>query len=142
MGFEKNLNINASHKELKYRPLLVDLDKAYSRIEFVNLCRSSLGIFSNSSDSFLQMCNDIGINKRHLNFIVTKLCTIIIRTTYYIFCIRNKPWGQPELLSYYYHCSILCNDFSVSYACSLRPAKYKLPVSEIYICRFGNILMK
>ena len=47
--------------------------------------------YGNSSDSFLQMCNDIGIDTHHLNFIVTKLFTIIIRTTYYIFCMRNKP---------------------------------------------------
>ena len=100
MGFETNLNVNVSRKMLKYRPLLVDLDKAHDREEFMNLCISSLGIFGNSSGSFLQMCNDTGIDKHHLNFIVTKLSTIIIRTTYYIFCIRNKPRSQPELLNY------------------------------------------
>ena len=78
VGFETNLKINASCKKLKYRPLLVDLDKAYDRIEFVNLCISSHGTFGNSLDSFLQMCNDIGIDKHHLNFIVTKLSTTII----------------------------------------------------------------
>ena len=69
-------------------------------IEFVNLSISSFGIFGNSSYSFLQICDDIGIDKHHLNFIVTKLSTIIIRTTSYIFCMRNNPWSQPELLSY------------------------------------------
>ena len=64
VSFETNLNINASRKELKYRPLQVDLDKAYDRIKFVNLCISSLGIFGNSSDSFLQVCHDIGIDKQ------------------------------------------------------------------------------
>ena len=142
MGFETNLSINASRKELKYRPLLVDLDQAYDRIKFVNRCISSLGIFGNSSDFFLQICNDIGIDKHHLKFIVTKLSTTIIRTTYYIFCMRNKQWGQPELLNYYYHCSILCSDFSNRYACSLKPAKYKLTVSEICITRFNNVFMK
>ena len=29
-----------------------------------------------------------------------KKTTIIIRTTYYNFCTRNKPWTDPELLSY------------------------------------------
>ena len=100
MGFETNLSINASRKELKYRPLLVDLDKACDRIKFVNLCISFLGIFGNSLDSFFQMSNDTGIEKHHLNSIVTKLSTMIIRTTYYVFCMRNKPWGQPELLNY------------------------------------------
>ena len=100
MGFETNLSTNASRKKLKYCPLLVDLDKAYDRIEFVNLRISSLGIFGNASDSFLQMCNEIGIDKHHFNFIVTKLSTVIIRTTYYLFCMRNKPWSQSDLLNY------------------------------------------
>ena len=141
-SFKKSYYIHASRKKLKYRPLLVDLEKAYDRIEFVNPCISSHSIYGNSSEPFLQMCNDIGIDKNHLNFIVTTLSTIIIRPTYYIFCMRNKPWSQPELLNYKYHHSILCIDFSISYACSLKPAKYKLPVSEICICRFNIILMK
>ena len=78
LGFEANLNNNASRKKLKYHPLLLDLDEAYDKIEFVNLCISSLGVFGTSSDSFLQMCNDIDIDKNHLNLIVTKLSTIII----------------------------------------------------------------
>ena len=130
-------------RNLSIRPLQVDLDKAYDRLKFANLCISSLGIFGNSPDSFLQMCHDIGIDKHHLNFIVTKLSTIIIRTTYYIFCMRNKPWGQPELLTInIIDCSILCSDFSDSYECSLKQAKYKLPVSEICICSGNGILMK
>ena len=36
----------------------------------------------------------------YTNYIITKLSTIIIRTTYYIFCMRNKPWTNPDLLSY------------------------------------------
>jgi len=100
LGFEANLKINPSRKKLKHHPFLVDLDKAYGRIEFVNLRTSSLSIFGNSLDSFLQMCNDIGIDKHHLNFIVIKLSTIIIRTTYCVLCMRNKPWSQPELLNY------------------------------------------
>jgi len=72
VGFETNLNINASRKKLKYRPLLVDLDKTIDRIEFVNLFISSLRIFGNSSEPLLQMCNDIGIDKHHLNFILQR----------------------------------------------------------------------
>ena len=40
VGFETNLNINASRKELKYRPLQVDLDKAYDRIKISVLAPS------------------------------------------------------------------------------------------------------
>ena len=100
VGFETNLDNNAHRKELKYRPLLTDLAKDYNKIEFVNLCISCLGIFGNSSDSFLQMCNERGIENHDLRFIISKLSTIIIRTTYYIFCMRNKAWCDPEILNY------------------------------------------
>lgn len=41
-----------------------------------------------------------------------------------------------RLLNYWYHVSILCTDFSITFAYSLKPTEYKLPFSEIYICRF------
>ena len=82
MGFETNLDNNAHRKELKHRPLLTDLAKDYNKIKFVNLCISCLGILGNSSDSFLQMYNERGIENHDLRFIISKLSTIIIRTTY------------------------------------------------------------
>ena len=100
MGFETNLNNNASRKELKYHPLLTDLANDYKQIKVINLSISSLGIFGNCSDSFLKLCMERGINNGDLNFIISKICNIIIRSTYYIFCMRNKPWPDPELLSY------------------------------------------
>ena len=33
------------------------------------------------------------------NFIVDWTINMCIRTTYYIFCMQNKVWGNPELLS-------------------------------------------
>ena len=85
VGFETNLSNNTRRKELKYLSLLTDLSSDYHTIEFVNLSMSCLGIFGQSSDSFLKMCTELGFENHHLNFIVSKLSTIIIRTTYYIF---------------------------------------------------------
>ena len=100
VGFETNLNNNTRRKELKYHSLLTDLSSDYHTIEFVNLSMSCLGIFGQSSVSFLKICTELDFDNHHLNFIVSKLSTIIIRTTYYIFCMRNKSWCNPELLSY------------------------------------------
>ena len=91
MGFETNLDINSQRKEEKYRPLLKDLNCDYRQVQFVNLSTSCLGIFGQSSDFFLEMCKRIGIDQSHLNYISNKISSIIIRTTYYIFCSRNKP---------------------------------------------------
>ena len=100
VGFETNLDNNADRKFSKYRYLPNDLTSKYRHVEFVNLSIGSLGIFGQSCDSFIQMCSDLTIDKAHTNYIITKLSTIIIRTTYYIFCMRNKPWTNPDLLSY------------------------------------------
>ena len=100
VGFETNLDNNADRKFSKYRYLMNDLTSKYRHVKFVNLSIGSLGIFGQSSDSFIQMCSDLTIDKAHTNYIITKLSTIIIRTTYYIFCMRNKPWTNPDLLSY------------------------------------------
>lgn len=54
-----------------------------------------LGILLN-----LSMCNDLDIDKKHLNYILQKVTTIIIRFIYYIFCMRNKIWTNPDLLVY------------------------------------------
>ena len=100
VGFETNLNNNASRKFEKYRYLLHDLESKYRYVKFVNLSISSLGIFGQSCNSFIQMCTDLSINTGHTTYIITKLTNIIIRTTYYIFCMRNKPWTNPDLLLY------------------------------------------
>ena len=87
-------------KFTKYRYLLNDLASKHRRVKFVELSIGSLVIFGQSCDSFIQMCSDLTIDKAHANYIITKLTTIIIRTTYYIFCMRNKPWTNPDRLSY------------------------------------------
>ena len=85
VGFKTNLYDNADRKFTKYRYLLNDLTSKYRHVKFVNLSIGSLGIFGKYSDSFIQMCSDLTIDKAHTNYIITKLSTIIIRTTYYIF---------------------------------------------------------
>ena len=100
VGFETNLNTNTRCKELKYRPLLTDLANDYTQVKFINLTISCLGIFGNSSDSFLKLWMERGFSNSDLNFIISKISTTTIRSTYFIFCTRKKPWSNPELLSY------------------------------------------
>ena len=92
VGFKTNLNNNTRRKELKYRSLLTDLRNDYHTIEFINLSMSCAGIFGQSSHSFLRMCIELGFDNYHLNFIISKLSTIIIHTTYdiYIFIVYEK----------------------------------------------------
>ena len=100
VGFEINLANNAHRKELKYHSLITDLANEYHSEEFINLSISCLGIFGQSSESFLNMCTELGFDNQHIHFTISKLPAIAIRTTCYIFCMRNKPWCNPELLNY------------------------------------------
>ena len=38
------------------------------------------------------------LSMKTLNFIVNRKINVCIRTTYYIFCMRNKEWKNPKLL--------------------------------------------
>ena len=41
---------------------------------------------------FLDMMNDIAIDKKQPLYIIKKMINIAIRATYYIFCFRNRNW--------------------------------------------------
>ena len=100
VGFDTNINLNAERKKDKYMQLTRDLSSKYRSVNFINLSISSLGVFGKSCNSFIAMCNDLNIDKQNLNYALRKLTAIIIRSTYYIFCMRNKPWTNPDLLTY------------------------------------------
>ena len=100
VGFETNLEVNAERKRAKYQSLVENLKSKYKDVNFVNLSISSLGIFGPSCSSFIEMCDALSVDVGHRRYLISKLCNTIIRTTYYIFCRRNKPWDSPEILSF------------------------------------------
>ena len=97
VGFETNVDNNASRKYEKYRSLKQELSSIYNEVKYINV--SILDIFGNSCDAYVQLYNDLDSDKKRLKYILKKLITIIIRTTY-IICVRNKPWTNPDLLTY------------------------------------------
>ena len=70
--------------------------------EIVNLSMSSLGVFSDACSKFLDMMNDIGIDKNQQRYIITKMINIAIRVTYYIFCCRNRTWDSLDLIQFWF----------------------------------------
>ena len=97
VGFETNLNINAQRKRDKYQQLLQDLKSRFSLDKLVNLSVSCLGIFGHLANVFIDMCKDLDLDQNHLHFIIKKTSNISIRSTYFIFCPRNKPWTCPKI---------------------------------------------
>ena len=50
---------------------------------------------------FLDMMNDIGIDKKQQRYIIKKMINIAIRATYYIFCCRNRNLDSPGLMQFW-----------------------------------------
>ena len=94
-------------------------------MKFVNLSMSFLGVLPNECSMFLDMMNDIGVDKKQPLYIIKKMINIAIRATYYIFCCRNRNWDSPD--------NAILNNSNSSSIC-------KLPIhSEIYNnCTFKN----
>ena len=59
VGFEANIDNNASRKYEKYRNLIQELSSDYHKVKFINISMSSFGIFGNSCDTYIQMYKDL-----------------------------------------------------------------------------------
>ena len=84
------------------------MSRNYRCVKFVNLSMSSFGVFSDECSTFLDMMNDIDIDKKQQLYIIKKMINIAIRATYYIFCYRNRTFDSPEFIqsqaaNYYYY---------------------------------------
>jgi hypothetical protein len=101
VGFESNLQKNVERKKSKskYKELINEQNEHFNSVKFVNLSISSLGVFGKECSTFIEMLNDFGFRKQHQNYCIRRMTTIAIRTTYYIFCCRNKDRMNPELLT-------------------------------------------
>ena len=44
----------------------------------------------------MTVMENFDLSKETLNFLVNRTINVCIRTIYYIFCMRNKEWENPE----------------------------------------------
>jgi hypothetical protein len=49
---------------------------------------------------FTEMLKDLKFDEQWRKYNVRKIINICIRSSYYIFCKRNKEWDNPQLMSY------------------------------------------
>ena len=102
VGFETNIQNNSDRKATKYSSLINDLSFSYSKVQFVNLSMSAIGAMGSSCISLLSLLNDLHFDKTIQKRIIMKTMFSVVfslRSSYYIFCRRNKPWTNPELLT-------------------------------------------
>ena len=100
IGFESNLQTNATRKREKYQDLINKQLNYYEEAKFVNVSISSLGVFSETSLDLIEMLKDLEMDMHCRKYLVRKIINTCIRSTYYIFCKRNKEWDNPKLMSY------------------------------------------
>ena len=100
LGFETNIQANSVRKANKYTPLLQDPSSSYNKVIFINVSMGAHGVLGFSCDSFLSLLQNLSFDKVTQRRSIMKTINIAIRSTYYIFCHRNKPWNSPELLNF------------------------------------------
>ena len=113
------------------------MSRNYSCERFVNLSMSSFGVFSNECSPFLDMMNDVAIDKKQQLYIIKKMINIAIRVTYYIFCCRNRDWDSTDVMQFSF--SFLSFFIFIFFNNSISSSICKLHIrSEIYNCTFRN----
>jgi hypothetical protein len=100
VGFETNLKTNSDRKHEKYLTLITDQENIYDKVKFVNVSISSLGVFGESTHTLFDMLHDLRYDEQRIKYVKKKIIATCIRTSYYIFCRRNKDWNNPELLNF------------------------------------------
>ena len=100
VGFETNLKTNSDRKHEKYLTLITDQENVYDEVKFVNVSISSLGVFGESTNTLFDMLRDLKYDEQRIKYVKKKIIATCIRTSYYIFCRRNKDWNNPELLNF------------------------------------------
>ena len=86
--FETNIKKNFDRKVKRYQQLLAELSNKY-KVYYVNLSLGAIGIIGKDSLIMTAMGN-FDLSKETLNFIVNRTINACTRTTYCIFCMRNK----------------------------------------------------
>ena len=99
VGFESNLQVNANRKRQKYLDLIEEQKTNYDKVKFINLSLSTLGVFSRSAENFDEMLRSLKLDAQYSKYIKKKIVNMCIRTSYYIFCTRNKEWDNPKLMT-------------------------------------------
>ena len=99
VGFETNILKNSERKRKKYTELMKRLSKDYD-VEYVDLSMGGIGVIGTESKGILKMFTDLGLSKQEGDYLLKKIINVCIRTSYYIFCQRNKKWEAPSLLTW------------------------------------------
>ena len=57
----------------------------YNSAQFIDLTMGALGVYGETSTSLVRFLSDLGMNKKEIDFVLCKICSVCIRYTNYIF---------------------------------------------------------
>ena len=100
IGFESNIAESEVLKRNKYKNLTQSLKSNYDQVKYINLSSGDCGIIGKGSKPFFDLLEELKIPDNERHFSTRQMINICIRTTYYVFCMRNKEWSNPELLQF------------------------------------------
>ena len=99
IGFETNITKNCTRKTLHYKEFCNALKQRYDTVEYFNLSMGAIGVFGLECKKIYDFLDNVlGLDVSQRSFIVRKLCGVCIRSTYYLFCMRDRKWNNLELL--------------------------------------------
>ena len=99
VGFETNITKNSQRKLNKYADLTKRLEKDY-RVKYCDLSMGAIGVIGTDSKDIQHTFEILGLSKDESNYLIRKIINVCLRTTYFIFCRRNKEWEAPNLLTW------------------------------------------
>ena len=97
VGFETNILKNSKRKTERYKNLIERLGNDYN-VEYIDLSMGGIGIIGSDSKNIRKMFIELGLSTEETDYLVRKVINVCIRSTYYLFCRRNKEWEGPSLL--------------------------------------------
>ena len=98
-GFITKVKENSERKQTNYNETLQDLHARYKNATFVNLSMSALGLIgkNDSGQNLLNTLTSIGVPKVNATNVIRTAINICIRSTYYLFCKKDKDWLDLDL---------------------------------------------
>ena len=96
--YETNCKKAKRRKEEGYKNLRSELIMTCSTFEVITLEVTTLGFVSKDVNRFRRLLRALDLNEER---IVKKCMEVALKATFYIYCRRNKPWNNPDLLSLY-----------------------------------------
>ena len=98
VGFETNIEKNIERKRASYEELITRLKRKY-QVSFVNLSMGAIGVIGKGCN-LKKVFKEMGLDEKESTYLTRRIINVCIRTTYYLFCQRNKEWEPPSLLAW------------------------------------------